>query len=105
METIQDEHEITFLLKSDFVLANTERIKDLMLAQLAEVKKETRISLDLSSMQNLDTFGVRVILGLAKSCKEKGCPLSVKTSDQNLKEIFQFLKLGSLLALQEEDAS
>lgn len=104
MEIIQTEQEIKFLLKSDFVFVNSERIRSLMDKQLSETEKGKVIVLDLSTTQNLDASGIQLVLGLAQSCKEKECSLSVKIADP-FQKTFQFLKLDSVLLLQERVVS
>ncbi len=51
------------------------------------------VVLDLSEAEHVDSLGISLVVGLFKTCRDKGLAFSVEGVNQNLLRVFRLFKL------------
>ena len=59
------------------------------------------VVLDLSSSELVDSLGITLVVGLYKSCKEKGLAFSVEGANAEVARLFKFFSLDELFEIRE----
>jgi anti-sigma B factor antagonist len=59
------------------------------------------VVLDLSSADLVDSLGITLVVGLYKSCKEKGLAFSVAGANVEVLRLFKFFSLNEVFEIRE----
>ncbi len=68
----------------------------------AKIEKEPfdELVLDLTGIEKLFSWAIRVVVGLHKECAARGKPFSVETDNDSIVHLFKMLKLDSLFTVK-----
>ena len=86
--------------QEDLVASNLEFLKDELHEQIQMA--EAAVVLDLSGIEHVDSLGISLVVGVYKSCNEKGLDFSVEGANSNLVKIFNLFKLTQYFPVQGE---
>ena len=91
--------ELRLPVDRDMTGENCIALEDMFLDTMAEVK-ETKVILDLSAVNQMDSRGLALCIGLLKECRLRSCAFSIELRP-NLVQIFRVVKLDKIFDLKE----
>ena len=91
MSSVGEKSGVRLVPQEDLVASNLEALKDEIQQQLQTA--EEAVVLDLSGIEHVDSLGITLMVGVYKSCKEKGLDFSVEGANNNLVKLFNLFKL------------
>lgn len=100
MQVIHEAEQVRLLAKTEFLMVNASALQTKLLAALEEVN-ESRVILDLRDTKVMDSIGVKLVIGLLKTCQKKGITLRVEVASPTIIRLFQICKLNHVLDLRE----
>lgn len=103
MQIIQGNDELRLIAQEDFVVTKAAVIHQELL-QSVDKLQTGQIILDLSQISLVDSTGIKLVLGLYKTCQQKELSLRVEVSSPAILRLFQLCRLNQLLELQESSA-
>ncbi|MDX2083892.1 MAG: STAS domain-containing protein [Candidatus Melainabacteria bacterium] len=100
MQVIQEKEHTRLLAEEDFLVTNANRLQ-LELIEALEAIDNPKVILDLTEITRMDSIGIKLVLGLLKSCEQKNFLLEVEVSSSSILKLFHLCKLGQLLNIRE----
>ena len=91
IKTAIEDNVLRIAPTNDLVASSVADARTEMLAAL-EGSYEA-VVLDLSAIEQVDSLGISLVVGLCKTCQEKGAAFSVEGVNQNLLRVFKLFKL------------
>ena len=104
MKIIQEKECLTLVAEEDFLFDKAEKIQADLLKAL-ELCQSSLVILDLTQTTVMDSIGIKLLLGLYKSCQQKGLSLQVDVSSETIIRLFQLCQLTTLLNVHEVKAN
>jgi anti-anti-sigma factor len=83
----------------DLVASTVEAQRSGMMAALEG--KPGRVVLDLAQVEQLDSLGITLVLGLFKSCRQGGVAFSIQGVKPDLMRVFRLFNLPKLFPIAE----
>jgi anti-sigma B factor antagonist len=83
----------------DLVASTVEAQRDAMTRALDAEK--SAVVLDLGTVEQLDSLGITLILGLFKSCQKAGVPFSIEGVRPDLMRVFRLFNLPKFFPVRE----
>jgi anti-anti-sigma factor len=75
----------------DIVASSVEEMRTEVQAALKDL--HDAVVLDISAVEQVDSLGISLVIGLFKNCQEKDRPFSVEGVSQDLVRVFNLFKL------------
>ncbi|MGE0201449.1 MAG: STAS domain-containing protein [Candidatus Melainabacteria bacterium] len=73
-----------------------------LLTLVSEAHEEkSEIHMDLSKVEFVDSMGIKLLLGLYKSCKTEEVPLTMEVASAQVMKVMRLCKLDQLINIQE----
>lgn len=85
--------------KGDLVASTVEALRDALLKSLEEA--EGPVVLDLAASRQVDSLGITLVLGLFKSCQQKGLAFSVEEVNPDIHRVFRLFNLTKIFPVKE----
>lgn len=104
MKINQETNCLTLVAEEDFLFNKAEKIQATLVKAL-ESCQSTSVVLDLTQTTVMDSIGIKLLLGLYKSCQQKGLSLQVDVSSETIIRLFQLCQLHNLLNIREVQAN
>ncbi len=96
MYTQQDDLSTTIICEEDFTLMHINTVRAELLKILAD-KSNTNLTLDLSGTQMMDSSGIKLILGLYRTCLDKGITLKLNVSSPFILNLLELCRLPNII--------
>lgn len=77
--------------KTDLVASTVEGLKTALAAAIEGVKGQ--VTLDLAQVQQIDSLGITLVLGLFKSCQKQGLGFRIQGAHADLQRVFKLFNL------------
>lgn len=84
---------------ADLIASKVEALRDAFHHALAGAKGT--VNLDLKGIEQIDSLGVTLVLGLFKSCQKEGLGFEVTEVDRNLVRVFRLFNLTKFFPVRE----
>ncbi len=102
MNIVSEDNALKIIADQDFTIANAKEIQAQLLTTLESVKSDTQnVLLDLSKTTLLDSIGIKLVIGLLKSCQQKGLTLALQVASPAMMKVLQICKISQLLDIHE----
>jgi anti-anti-sigma factor len=85
--------------KCELVASTVEALRDGLLKALGEAKGP--VILDLSYTKQIDSLGITLVLGLFKTCQQKGLGFSVEGVSADILRVFRLFNLTKFFLVKE----
>jgi len=85
--------------KVDLVASTVEAQRGIMMKALETMP--AAVVLDLARVEQLDSLGITLILGLFKTCQKAGTPFSIEAAKPDLMRVFRLFNLPKFFSIQE----
>lgn len=96
----KDETQVRLIATQDLTFAQAADIQAGLLAGV-EAGDGKPVILDLTGIQQVDSTGIKLVLGLYKSCQDKNLPLTVEVASPSVSKLFQVCKLNKFIEVKE----
>ncbi|MEM0952227.1 MAG: STAS domain-containing protein [Cyanobacteria bacterium P01_H01_bin.74] len=100
MEVVCEGLETKIIVDQDLIATHSTQIHGEIVNALKEVDDGT-VVLDISKTEMMDSIGIKVVIGLMKSCQSKGLGLRLDVASANILRLFKICKLDDLLDVRE----
>lgn len=100
MKVIQEENQLKYVAEEDFLFSNAQILQEKLLNGIQDVQSGTVI-LDLTQITTMDSVGLKLVLGLFKSCRAKGLSLRLEVDSPGIVKLLHLCKLNQLMDIQE----
>lgn len=87
--------------KGDIVASSVEGLRDALLKALEDAK--SAVVLDLSSTRQIDSLGITLVLGLFKTCQQKGLGFSIEGVNPDILRVFRLFNLTKFFPVKEAE--
>ncbi len=85
--------------KGDLVASTVEGLRDALLKALGEAR--SAVVLDISATRQIDSLGITLVLGLFKSCQQKGLGFSIEGASSDILRVFRLFNLTKFFQVKE----
>jgi anti-anti-sigma factor len=85
--------------KADLVASTVEAQRAAMMKALEA--KPGAVVLDLAGVEQLDSLGITLVLGLFKTCQKAGVPFSIEAVKPDLMRVFRLFNLPKFFPIAE----
>lgn len=99
LESQLQDQVLRLLPKVDLVASTVEAQRAAMLKAM-EVRPGS-VVLDLAAVEQLDSLGITLILGLFKSCRKDGIPFAIEGARADLMRVFRLFNLPKFFPIAE----
>jgi anti-anti-sigma factor len=104
MQVQNHEQELRLVAENDFKLPNAPALRNIMQKALSG-SIATMVVLDMANVQQMDSSGIQLVIGVFKSCEEKNRAFEVARVSPGLFKVFELCKLHTLITIQKEAGS
>lgn len=85
--------------KGDLVASTVEAIREGLLKALEEA--DGAVVLDLGTSRQIDSLGITLVLGLFKTCQQKGLAFSIEGVNTDILRVFRLFNLTKFFPVTE----
>lgn len=100
MKVVQEADTVRLVAEQDFLITNSAVLQGELMSSTQEVKSGS-IILDLCQTTLMDSVGIKLVIGLYKTCVQKGLTLQIEASSPTILKLFQICKLNEMLTVRE----
>lgn len=91
--------ETRLLASGDLVASTVEQERAALLSRIETLTGP--VVFDLSQVQEIDSLGITLVLGLFKSCQKLGLPFSVEGVSPDIMRVFRLFSLPKVFPVRE----
>ena len=84
----------------NFTVANAHDLQKALM-QSVELSKAKSVVLDLSRTDVIDSMGIKLLIGLFKTCQEKALGFCLEVSSQSVLKVLKLCKIDQLIDIKE----
>ncbi len=103
MKILQEADNVRLVAEQDFLLMNAAVLQSELVSATQGLSQGT-VVLDLTQTKLMDSMGIKLVLGLFKTCQQKGLTLHIEAASQSILKLFQICKLNEMLTIRENVA-
>lgn len=92
--------QLVFRAEEPFVLANAQALQTQLLQGL-NAFEGAEVILDLSAIDFIDSTGIKLIVGLFTTCKNKQKSLTLHVATEGVRSILHICQMHKLIPIQE----
>lgn len=85
--------------KGDLVASTVEALRESLLKALEEA--DGPVVLDLGASRQIDSLGITLVLGLFKTCQQKGLAFSIEGVNTDILRVFRLFNLTKFFPVTE----
>jgi len=100
MQILVNENTLKLIFDENF---STSFADDLQIRMIEAINKTPMgdLVLDMRNVEILDSVGVKILIGVYKTCQEQNRKLLLEVSHSNLRQVISLFKLDQLIQVQE----
>jgi len=100
MQILVKENTLKLIFDENF---STSFANDLQIRMIEAINKTPMgdLVLDMRNVEILDSVGVKILIGVYKTCQEQNRKLLLEVSHSNLRQVISLFKLDQLIQVQE----
>lgn len=95
-----DNGALRLVAEADFTIEHAQALQQQLKSQI-EAHTGEPVVLDLSAIHFMDSVGVKLVVGLFKSCQLKSLPLTVEVASGQILRLLNLCKLSQMLTVKE----
>lgn len=92
--------ELRLMAEEDFTVKHAPVLQQELLQMLSGVQGKS-VVLDLSRTNLIDSMGIKLLVGVFKSCQENGLSFCLEASTQSVVKVLHLCKLNQLFEIKE----
>jgi len=100
MLTEKKENTLFLVAEEEFTIQNANAIQEKLVASVLSLT-EDHVVLDLRKISFMDSIGVKLIVGLFKSCQAKKVQFRVDINSPGILKTLQICKMDQLIEIKE----
>lgn len=100
IKAVKENNSLTLVAQEDFIFHHSKPLQEQMLKHLKNVSSG-RVILDLTHINSMDSVGIKLVIGLFKTCQDKGLDFCVEVSSATILQLFHICKLNQILDVRE----
>jgi anti-anti-sigma factor len=93
------------IIKDNLVGPLVEPLCTQLLDEINRIESVATVTLDLSQCEHLDSPGIKLVVGLYKTCQIRNWPLEITIASTQLMHLFTLCKLDKIITLREVAAN
>ena len=82
------------------LVASTVEVQRAAMMKALEVR-QTAVVLDLALVEQIDSLGITLVLGLFKSCQKTGASFAIEAVKPDIMRVFKLFNLPKFFSIQE----
>jgi anti-anti-sigma factor len=87
--------------KGDLIASTVEATREAFLKAMEAATGP--VVLDLSNTRQIDSLGITLVLGLFKSCQQKGLPFAIEGVKRDILRVFRLFNLTKFFTVREAE--
>jgi anti-anti-sigma factor len=100
MKVSREKNAYRVILRHDLTFSHAEKLKE-QLAEIITAMESGPLILDLSQVKEIDDRGLKLLLGLYKTCSSQGWQLTIETTSPAIMKFLAACKLSGLFEIKE----
>lgn len=100
MEVVKESGETRLVIEQDLMATYAQEIHQKMLAAMDAVEDGV-IVMDIAKAKMMDSIGVKLVIGLFKTCTAKGFPFRLEVSSPTILKLLKVCRLTDLIDIHE----
>ncbi len=100
MKITSEKDILKMIATEDLQINHVQALQADMLKAMQKFKGKM-VVLDLTQINHMDSMGVKLVIGLYKSCEENNISLRVEVSSPSILQLFKICKLNQFLDICE----
>jgi anti-anti-sigma factor len=100
MQIIRETDHVRLIAEEDFLVTHAGSLQGQLISGVEGIQSG-KLILDLSRTTHMDSTGIKLVIGLLKTCQQKGVALQIEVASPSILQLFHICKLNQILDIKE----
>ncbi|MBF0118809.1 MAG: STAS domain-containing protein [Desulfobacterales bacterium] len=103
MKALVNNQTLFIYPETDLVASRIESLRDFILGQLRQYKEPSRIVLDASGIEIVDSLGVNLIIGLYRQADSESKKFEIVAAGNQFMKVANFFRFSTLFSVKSKE--